>query len=90
MRTVSVIAASCCVMVLWAAAALGDTLAPVGMRQLEFRDRDRRLSLTVFYPAGVNFLPQHHFWVGIVQALIKLELRVLSRLFDRPDVPWAK
>jgi len=55
-------------MVLWAAAALGDTLAPVGMRQLEFRDRDRRLSLTVFYPAektGEADLFAMPFYVGL-------------------------
>jgi predicted dienelactone hydrolase len=37
---------------LWTAAAIGDELSPVGMRQLEFRDGERALSLTLYYPAA--------------------------------------
>jgi predicted dienelactone hydrolase len=52
MRTATMLVSLCCVLVLWASAPLSDERSPVGMRQLEFRDGDRDLSLTVFYPAA--------------------------------------
>jgi predicted dienelactone hydrolase len=52
MRAASMFVAFCCTLMLWTAAAIGDELSPVGMRQLEFRDGERALSLTLYYPAA--------------------------------------
>ena len=41
--------------------------------------------LSVFHAAGMNFFVQHDFRIGIVQAIVKFELRILARLFDGPS-----
>ncbi|MET0483415.1 MAG: hypothetical protein ABWZ27_10940 [Aestuariivirgaceae bacterium] len=52
MRAASIFVAFCCALMLWASNAISEELSPVGMRQLEFRDGDRDLSLTLYYPAA--------------------------------------
>ena len=37
--------------------------------------------LSVFHAAGMNFFAQHDFGIGIVQALVKFELRILRAAF---------
>jgi predicted dienelactone hydrolase len=52
MRAASLFVAFCCALMLWSGVPRSDELSPVGMRQLEFRDADRELSLTLYYPAA--------------------------------------
>ncbi len=52
MRAVYLVVAFSCTLMLWASVSSSDGLSPVGMRQLEFRDGDRDLSLILYYPAG--------------------------------------
>jgi len=51
MRAAFMFVAFCCALMLLAPASRSVELSPVGLRQLEFRDGDRVLSLTLFYPA---------------------------------------
>ena len=37
----------------------------------------------VFHSAGVNLFAEHDLGIGIVQAFVELELRILARFFDR-------
>lgn len=52
MRAASLFVAFCCALMLWSGVPRSDELSAVGMRQLEFRDADRELSLTLYYPAA--------------------------------------
>jgi predicted dienelactone hydrolase len=52
MRAASVFVVFCCALMLWAATSISDEISPVGMRQLEFHDGGRDLSLTLYYPAA--------------------------------------
>src|SRR5260370_19868828 len=47
-------------------------------------------SLDVLHSASMNFLPHHDLRVGSVKPVIKLEIRILPRLVNRPASKAAR
>src|ERR1700747_2841841 len=46
--------------------------------------------LAVFHPTGVKFFSENDFRIGIVDAFVKLELRIFARFFNGPSSKTAR